>query len=729
MNRSRLSWVWHALPCLLTCVLCNIPVFNLLGYAFCLALTCCIALTAPCLGYLKGFQKQHTVGSLCVLACTHVAVPLLLITANALRVRNCNFLHGFLFYSVLVFPSALYGVFLGHLCSMCTRRPKLWLACLITAPLAWQGFLLYTQPPVFAYSHLWGYFAGPLYDEVITVHASVGFWRLGTALRVALMAIAVYKWRTWHPRNRFFYTLCALSVAFGYDAFAGPRTGFFVLRSHIEKILSHKIETPQCVLHLPKNMPQEQRTQVLEDHLYQAYTLTRTLGITPFKPLHSYVYHDAQQKKRWMGAAHTMLAKPWMNEIHIHHTETPNLTLPHEWVHVLTSAWARTWLGVPLRYGVFVHMPIVEGTAEAFAPAQGVESLHTQARLVLHMRKNPPMENLLNTQGFWTASSQVAYTLMGSLIRYIADTYGIEKIQTMYAQASFNIEGLPAWPQLFKQWQDFLNTWPLSLQETLWAQEKFKTPSLFMRPCAHEVARLQEALQQANSKSLEAYQLAEKICDYQGNTPSAQLNKALSWYHHGHAKAAVHTLEPLSQHKTLTLAEQARLHETLALHAWDTQNITRARTLFQWLVTHPHNPSVERLHWVRLWALEQHPEAFKPWRLFLQNTMTPWQTSLFLMQQHTLHPKDPTLHYLIGRQLHAAGLYQEAISYLSQYIHPYKPIEEERLRLLANTYERTSELKKSLAFYTYLSTYSRDAHNRSYASQAAKRLAWKLQQD
>ena len=58
---------------------------------------------------------------------------------------------------------------------------------------------LYAQPPLFAYDHLWGYFAGPLYDELVQVSGPLLAFRASTLARIALLAGWLSIWQA-RPR-------------------------------------------------------------------------------------------------------------------------------------------------------------------------------------------------------------------------------------------------------------------------------------------------------------------------------------------------------------------------------------------------------------------------------------------------------------------------------------------------------------------------------------------------
>ena len=65
-----------------------------------------------------------------------------------------------------------------------------------------------------------------------------------------------------------------------------------------------------------------------------------------------------------MGGRTTMVAKPWLHEIHIHPAHSPHPVLAHELAHVVAAPFGAPPLQLSARHGLLVNMGLVEGLAE-----------------------------------------------------------------------------------------------------------------------------------------------------------------------------------------------------------------------------------------------------------------------------------------------------------------------------------------------------------------------------
>ena len=121
--------------------------------------------------------------------------PLLLVSGNALRVRNCDWSFGFACYGAMTVLSALWAAGVGVSCGLVAgpRRtlsnalPYLFLVgCVLHS--VWR---FYDAPGVFSYNPLAGYFSGNLYDEEIRLGEPLLWSRVHQTLAVAAVGAAL----------------------------------------------------------------------------------------------------------------------------------------------------------------------------------------------------------------------------------------------------------------------------------------------------------------------------------------------------------------------------------------------------------------------------------------------------------------------------------------------------------------------------------------------------------
>ena len=109
----------------------------------------------------------------------------------------------------------------------------------------------------------------------------------------------------------------------------------------------------------------------------------------------------------------------------------------------------------------------------------------------------PPMARLLAPTGFFSQSSARAYTLAGSLLRWVRDTYGAAALMRVYRYADLTrATGVPL-PRLLANWGRFVDGLELQPEDLARAHARFERPGLFFRPCSLEIGRCRERARRA----------------------------------------------------------------------------------------------------------------------------------------------------------------------------------------------------------------------------------------
>ena len=188
--------------------LCFVPLFNLLGFEFAFVLGIPATLCAGHLGVRAAAERPpwsawwHAGRAAFLL----VLLPLVPITLNAARVRNCDYLEGLGLYLLLPGLTAWVASGWGVVCGRVRRGMWVFVA-LVLATVAVGVARFWWQPPVDAFNPFLSYYPGALYDEVIAVDdrllvsrledlawavavVAVAAWRAASAPRVAALRVA-----------------------------------------------------------------------------------------------------------------------------------------------------------------------------------------------------------------------------------------------------------------------------------------------------------------------------------------------------------------------------------------------------------------------------------------------------------------------------------------------------------------------------------------------------------
>jgi hypothetical protein len=331
-------------------------------------------------------------------------------------------------------------------------------------------------------------------------------------------------------------------------------------------------------------------------------------------------------------------------------------------------------------------MGIIEGMAVAGDDGSDELTLHEWAGAMRKQKLAPDIRGLVRPAGFYSSAPARAYTLVGSFLRYLADTYGAPKLRALYAHGDF--EGVYGRPldALAQEWERFVDAVPLDEAAVNLAFERFRRPALFARACAREVATLSErAGQSLASDPEEARRLYGRCAQLQPEEPGFRLGEA----------KALQRLEAYGEARKVLAALEAQVKQTPALYAdalMARADLARAQgvdaeaasSLQKLLLLHP-GASLDRTARVKLSALGSDPASKAIWS-YLGDA--PEGLKLLLLRE-TVDPAQPQpyLHYLLGRRLRQEGASKLAAGALTRALGGELPdsVRKEALRLLVET--------------------------------------------
>ena len=519
VHRTFSYWLWFIAFGILALVLANVPLFNILAFEFCavIALSISFAGAHVTLTVLRQMKRQPgaltgTPGQV-VLRCFCEALlfnagllglPLGIILLNAFRVENCNFGEGFLFFGILPVISCVYataaGVFFGF---WINRR---WLAYL-----AYFGYLLISyipvvvnlifHPPVFAYHATFGYFPGPIYDFIVPITGILLIVRTETllwgllffGLTVSICEVSrgtgwmpQLRWRKlFSPLSRRIWLYLLVIGLFGFQFYAGV-LGIRPTRDDIARELGGLRETAHFEIFYARELEAE-IDRIAEDCEFRYAQLATYLKPedTPLsRKVRAYIYASPGQKKRLIGAGSTSVEDPFGHGFHIHVQGFPHPVLKHELAHVFTVPWSP--LKVSLKVGLH------EGIAVAADWSEDRLTGHQWAKAMHQMGIAPSLSSVMGF-GFWGHAGSRSYLLAGSFVRFLVDTYGIEKFKGVFPTGNFVKHYAKDLSSLEAEWIEFLETIPVQDNDTTYATYRLKRPSVFEQVCAHEMAALRDA--------------------------------------------------------------------------------------------------------------------------------------------------------------------------------------------------------------------------------------------
>jgi hypothetical protein len=431
------------------------------------------------------------------------ALWLLVALLHGLRVGFCSLPEGLTLHALGPWCGALVGGGWGALAGgLAGRAVTPWRRDLLAASLALlgpaasalvSGVRFLSSPMVFAFDPFVGFFSGTLYDTVIDGPERLLTYRLGTlASWGAAVGVAVHlgswRWRGWVSA----LPLASLAVSLSVTL-QGPSLGHYQTTASIREALGAARKGAFCEVIYPATMRVQEADLFLRDCEQQLSAVSGYLGLER-RPVTAFLFADAAQKRRLMGASDTYIAKPWRREVYVQASGYPHPVLGHELAHVVAGQAARGPFKVAGSLGGVLPDPgLVEGIAVAASPEDDELSPEGWSRAMLDLGLLPPLSSLFSL-GFYGHNARRAYTVAGAFVGWVRLQHGPEALRRWYGGEALPAVAGRSWPALERDFHGYLQKLPLPDGALAVARARFDRPSVFQRRCPHEVdARKRDA--------------------------------------------------------------------------------------------------------------------------------------------------------------------------------------------------------------------------------------------
>ena len=697
-----------------TSALVAVPLFNLPGYELALALTVGEGLFGGVVGAAAAFQERRIIqgrdprppnalrkdgpieaaflaGAAAILLNLLLLVPAFAISVvHAALSTRCDPFAQLGFFPLLPVPSAVLASGAGAFCAFAMRRK-------LTATFLYLGFLLaslgvtfwplYFGPQLYAYNHFLGYVPGPLYDEALSITWSLWWFRLETVLWAGLLwvltasMLSMREGRLTRPHFRPWELLLVVAMSAGIVVLErrAPELGFRMTYRHLERELGGARETEHFLIAYPRGTESLQVHRLERELEFRHAQISTFLGGGPKERIHVFFYKSPEQKAELVGAGQTQVAKPWRLELH---ADAPG-SLKHELAHVMASPYGSGPFRVTTRYGLWPSMGIVEGMAVAADDPADELTLHQWAAGMRRQKLAPDVRTIVRPQGFFLEAPARAYTVVGSFLRYLAETHGPEKLRALYERGDFETSYGRSLDALATEWEKTVDALPLDEGQVAQAFARFRQRSLFARPCAREVASLRvEAQELLSAEPARALKLYARCAEIQPEEPEFQVGQARAMAGLDRAADASALLASLAQR----LTDQPALRAQVLLEHADLSTGTgkgeEAVALLKAVLEMKLSSGLDRTARVKLAALQSSAGSSGP---ALTAYFRPGREEVKLLRLREALDGDrenPYLNYLLGRRA-AQDAPRLAVRYLGQALQKELPdsLRREAIRL------------------------------------------------
>ncbi len=666
-------------------------------------------------------------------------LPCVLLWLDALRVRNCTPLTGLLFMLLGPGFGVLLGSMTGVICGMLVARPRLagWLAFgLPVGEMLLGASRFYATPAIFAYGHYFGYFAGTLYDEGVAITTAFVSLRVATSAFIAGLALLVVS--TGDPsrlrlsfrprqgrRSAFVVALLCLAGAFTAEIFA-PQLGHASSVAMIREGLGGELLSARCHLYFPRELQRRTARRLGEECDFRTWQAEHWLGLTHPGRISVFFFRSHAEKAALMGAAGTNIAKPWRSEAYVSEPGWPNPVLGHELVHVVARGAGRGPLRVAAANGGLWPDPaLIEGVAVAAAwQPQGGLTPHQWARAMLDLGMAPRLSALLGA-GFLGQERGMAYTLSGSLLRFVDERYGSAAVRRAYQSDDLSRAISVPLNELEQKWHAYLRRVPLPASALALARARFAGSSIFSEVCPHALAKLRESLGSdlAAGDDPAAQRECIQILDVDGSDASTRAILVSVLARIGEQGRAHAELAELEGPRRAPDSIIALARQSLADEAFRRGDLATAKSAYQRLLGRPSEDDTLRLLQVKLLGLEGGArQAQLIFELLVGDNgeRADGATAVHLARELRAERSDGLPHYLEARQLYFQRRFGMASDLLAQARArglPTPELSAEALRLLGISHFAQGELASSAEAFSAL---AQDGH----AGHAAEASDW-----
>lgn len=568
------------------------------------------------------------------------------------------------------------------------RRRALRVLAALSAPVGGALISLwrfYRSPMIFAYDPFAGYFSGTLYDTVVEPGRTLWLYRAGsccTLLGVLLVALVCVRdaarpaalprivWRGASTERRALSALGALLLLLSTCFWLyGDRLDVNHDATSIARGLGARLDGARCSVIAPSSLESRELSLLLRDCEEQLLDVERVLGARGPERVTAFFFRDSAEKKRYMGAANTYIAKPWRHEVYLQIGAYPHPVLGHELAHVVAGSFGQGPFRIAGRlHGLLPDPGLIEGIATAASPDDDALTDLEWCKAMKDENLLPQVASLFSLSFLGHASSR-AYTVAGAFVGYVRDRFGAEVVRAWYAGGDLEQLTARSWPALEDEFHAHLDALPMSAASREYARAKFGKPGVFGRRCPHLVDRLRGEGQACvrdhdYDAAARAYADAQRV---DANDPRVKLDLAALAAARGELGDARARYEVLMADGSAQVRERAReqLGDLLLLQG----DYAAAEALFEAIGRETEDEDIARSSEVKRLA------AHDPWLrgavvTFLvgvapQGQKAPLLAGALLAEARSTSSRNGALvSYLLGKNLNGQGLYEQAMPWL-----------------------------------------------------------------
>jgi tetratricopeptide (TPR) repeat protein len=609
---------------------------------------------------------------------------------HGLRAGFCDPLGGTLLFALGPVLGAVMGGAWGTLAGELSRpierpwpRNVLAIVLALLGPAA--GVLLslwrfYTSPIIFAFDPFFGFFAGTVYDTVVDVTVPLLTYRVGSALTLLAAGILAahlvrnergrLALRTLHrPGVALLGAACATTSL--VLLLEGWRLGHWQTAATIARELGGQARGARCDVVYARVLRSEDVQLFTRDCDQQLRAVERYFELGDTGRVTAYLFQNAGDKRRLMGAAETLIAKPWRREIYVQAAGFPHPVLAHELAHVVAGFFGRGPFKIAGDWHGLVPNPgLIEGVAVAAAPDQDALLPSEWTRAMLDLGLVPPLKRIF-ALGFLGENASKSYTVAGAFVGFVRDKYGAQTVRRWYKGEPLQGLTKQSMDQLESRFRDGVARLPLPETAQAIAKARFDRPAVWGRKCPHAIDLYKRDAEVASARGdyVQALQMYDRVLVLDPHDDGAKIDRAACILRRGDRKAAVEMLSSVAIDESASRLVRNRALGQMADLDLEAGQLDAAAQRYAQLGTRTLDQDQKRTLEVKSSTMSD-TRARRAISAYLIGSSTrgvdPTRAGALLGQWIGEDPTDGLPEYLLGRDLAGRGMYAEAADRLDR---------------------------------------------------------------
>lgn len=457
-----------------------------------------------------------------------ILLPVILSFLTLPFINNCSLPQGILFYICLTLPSVIIGTGIASLSYLISNRnSKTFFVFLFIIILLLPVLELYFYPNIYFYNSILSYYPGTIYDEAIPLDLKLITYKFLNVIFYGGIFFIVNsflkKGYNIKVSKRVILVLISVFTAVSF-IFIKPLLGYSTSIGEMKNELRGVLRTQHFIIYYDKSISRNEIENLGLHHEFYYTEVSSYLKARPDEKITSFIFANPEQKKRLLGSEAADVAKPWLRYIYINYDNYEN-TLKHEIAHCISADFGVT----PFKVANLINPAMIEGIATAADDNFNENTIHYMAGLAYNHGYRFPIAELFKGLNFFGGLSTISYIYSGSFVKYLIDTYGINRFKSVYQSGNFELVYRKNLSQLEAEYLAFIRDFGKNNYHQ--ALYNFGRKPIFKRVCPRFMAEQTEKAWKLYNNSLfdESAESFSKLLKYSDsyNALSGYLNSLL----------------------------------------------------------------------------------------------------------------------------------------------------------------------------------------------------------